>query len=361
MSPKKYIALQLFAGRFIAIFIWFLITVVEWSNNPNSSPGITIPVIVRAVEAFSVLLVSETFIHFISKTFSFFRKQSFAMLLLFFLLYFFAITANIISLTIRGVIGYTPPKIDGFFFIQSLHFYVPLFLTIAIHYLIRYRIDLNTEKENKLKADALAQQAKWMMLRYQVNPHFLFNTLNSIRALIGVDDDKARKVVTEMSDYFRYSLSVKKTSLVTVQEEISAVENYLEIQKIRYPDRFKIIKDIEDATLGCLIPVFSIQTLVENATKYSLKTQEGIVEIRVEVTKKSDEITVSVANTGKLIENSKEQNGDGTNTGIENLKNRLKFLDNDFQFSLVEKVGKVIATIKMKAFTKYEDMESDDS
>lgn len=361
MRREKYIAIQLFTGRFIAIFIWFLITVVQWTNNPKSSPGLAIPIIVRAVEALAVLLVSEAVIFTIGKVWRFFAKRNQAMIVLFVAFYFFAIAANVISITVRGLIGFAPPKIDGYFFIQSLHFYVPLYLVIAIHYLVKNRIDLKIEKENKLKAEALAEQAKWMMLRYQVNPHFLFNTLNSIRALIGYDDDKARKVVTEMSDYFRYSLSIEKNPLVPIREEISAVDNFLEIQKIRYPDRLIIKKDIYQDTHKCLIPVFSIQTLVENATKYGLKTHSGNVTVELSVKKDENNLIIQVANTGKLVYHTNEQNGDGTNTGIENLKNRLNFLDNEFKFDLQEKKGKVIATIELKDCNEYENLESNNS
>ncbi len=362
LQKQKYLAFQLFTARSVAIFIWFLITVVQWTNNPKGSPGLTIPIVVRAVEAFAILLVSEAVIFSINKSWRFFllrRKQT--MLVLFLALYFYAIAANLISLAIRGIIGFTPPKLDGFFFIQSLHFYVPIYLVIAIHYLVKNRIDLKTEKENKLRAEALAEQAKWMMLRYQVNPHFLFNTLNSIRALIGHDDEKARKVVTEMSDYFRYSLSIEKNPLVPIKEEISAVDNYLEIQKIRYPERLKVQKDVHPDTLKCLIPVFSIQTLVENASKYGLKTHSGRVTIRISVAKKNNNLVIQISNTGKLVHHKNEQNGDGTNTGIKNLKNRLRFLDSDFSFDLQEKDDNVIATIELKDCKEYENLESNNS
>lgn len=356
---KTHKALQLFIGRFIAILIWFLITVVEWTNNPKSSPGLSIPLIVRAVEAFSILVVSEAVIFSIQKVWRFFRKRYQAMLVLFAAFYVFAIAANVLSLTIRGVIGFAPPRMDGFFFIQSLHFYVPLYLVVAIHYLVKHRIDLNTERESKLKAEAHAQQAKWMMLRYQVNPHFLFNTLNSIRALIGHDDEKARRIVTEMSEYFRYSLSIEKKSLVPVKQEIAAVDNYLEIQKIRYPQRISVRKEIDPEATACLIPVFSIQTLVENATKYGLKTQEGSVEIEIEVRKSGAVLQIQISNTGTLVSQSKEQGkADGTNTGIDNLRNRLEFLDKDYQFHLAEKDHKVIATIELKVCKTHENLES---
>ena len=186
--------------------------------------------------------------------------------------------ASVISISLRKIIGYASPKIDGYFFIQSLHFYIPLFLLFVVYSLVKNRVNLQKERANKIKAEGLAQQAKWMMLRYQVNPHFLFNTLNSIRALIGRDDEKARKMVTEMSEYFRYSLSIDKKSLVPVSEEIGAVENYLEIQKTRYGKRLKFIKNVSNGTLGCLIPVFCIQTLVENAIKYGVYDKIGAPE-----------------------------------------------------------------------------------
>jgi len=353
-------AFQLFAGRCIAIGIWFLITVVEWTNNPKSSPGFSIPLLVRAVEAFSILLVSEAVIFSIRKLWRFFPRRYQAMLSLFLAFYVFAIAANVIALTIRSLIGFAPPQIDGYFFVQSLHFYVPLYLVVAIHYLVKHRIDLNRERESKLEAEAHAQKAKWMMLRYQVNPHFLFNTLNSIRALIGQDDHQARKVVTEMSEYFRYSLSIEKKPLVTVREEMAAVDSYLEIQKIRYPQRIAVKREIHPEADACLIPVFSIQTLVENACKYGLKTHEGTVEIFIGASKHGEVLQIRITNTGKLVRHSREKGRvDGTHTGIDNLKKRLEFLDSEYRFQLAEDGPNVIASIDLKANERYENLESD--
>jgi len=198
---------------------------------------------------------------------------------------------------------------------------------------VKNRIDLQRETENRLKAQSLTQQAKWMMLRYQVNPHFLFNALNSIRALIGHNDDEARKIVTEMSEYFRYSLSIEKKTLVEVKEEIKAVENYLEIQKIRYQDKLSIKKEVASDVFNCLIPVFSIQTLVENAVKYGLKTHEGTVAIIIKAFFSNNQLNILIKNSGKLISPMQENNNEnGTNTGIKNLKSRLNYLDKDYKF-----------------------------
>jgi len=299
-NKLKHINFQLILSQIIAILIWYIISVVQWTNNPKGSPDISLSLIVRGTEAFSIFIVASALNYTVYKNKNLFKSLIFRLLLVI-LIYFTAILANFISLSIRDLIGYSPPKINNFFFIQSLHFYFPLLLVFLVYAVVKNRIDLQKEKENKLKAESLAQQAKWMMLRYQVNPHFLFNALNSIRALIGSDDDKARKIVTEMSEYFRYSLSVLNKNIVSVKEEINAVENYLEIQKIRFQDKLHIKKEINNDTLNCLIPIFAIQTLVENAVKYGLKTQEGVIKILIQSYIENKRLNLIVKNSGKLL------------------------------------------------------------
>jgi len=358
MQKNSYIKIQLLLSQFIAVFIWFLISVVQWSNNPKSSPGITIPLIVRGVEALCVFIVSGILILIIDWARCFFKDYLMRIILLI-LIYPFAIATNVLSLLIRRSIGYAPPPIDNYFFIQSLHFYIPLLLVLIVYFIVKGRILLQAEKENKLKAEGLAQQAKWMMLRYQVNPHFLFNALNSIRALIGLNDEKARRIVTEMAEYFRYSLSIEKKPLVPVKEEINAVENYIEIQKIRFPGRLRVIKKVDPEAMDCIIPVFTIQTLIENAIKYGLKTSEGIVRISIKIFSEDEKLIIQISNTGKLVNpEAKKIREEGTNTGIENLKKRLKFLDKNFNFRLYEEHNSVIASVSLNNCQKYENLES---
>ncbi|MEN8120277.1 MAG: hypothetical protein ABFS35_08020 [Bacteroidota bacterium] len=171
MKKSKIISFQIILAQITAIAIWFVITVVQWSNNPKSNPGISIPLIVRGVEAFSIFIVSGGLIFTIYKVKEFFKPYALRLILLL-VIYIPAMLTNLLSLAIRDLIGFAPPQIDGFFFIQSLHFYIPLLLVFVVYAVVKNRIDLQLEKENKLKAESLAQQAKWMMLRYQVNPHF---------------------------------------------------------------------------------------------------------------------------------------------------------------------------------------------
>ncbi len=359
MHKSKYIKAQLLLSQLLAVFVWFLVSVVQWSKNPKNSPGIEIPLIVRGTEAVSVLIVSGILIFLIQRYRRYF-KSIFSRVLLLIVFYFFALLTNVLSLAIRDFIGYKPPTIDGYFFIQSLHFYIPLLLVFVFYSIVRNRIELQSEREEKLRAESLAQQAKWMMLRYQVNPHFLFNALNSIRALIGYDDEKARKIVTDMSEYFRYSLSVEKKSLVPIYEEIYAVDNYLEIQKIRYHDRLIIEKEIDAGMTNCIIPVFSIQTLIENAVKYGLKTHEGQVRIKIYVGNENGKLKIQVSNTGKLI-NPEKEDDNSTNTGIENLKSRMQFVDKEFQFKLSEYDNTVLATLLLTNCKRYENVESNNN
>lgn len=348
MQKSKYRISQLILAQITAIVIWYIITVVQWINNPKGSPDISIPLVVRGIEAFSIFIVAGIITLAIQKTKRVFKLYISRLLLIIFL-YIPAILSNILSLKIRQVIGYTPPKIDGFFFIQSLHFYIPLLLAFVVYALVKNRIDLQNEKEEKLKAESLAQQAKWMMLRYQVNPHFLFNALNSIRALIGSDNENARKIVTELSEYFRYSLSVNNKDLLTVKEEINAVQNYLEIQKIRFQEKLQIDMSADKDTFNNKIPIFAIQTLVENAVKYGLKTHEGTITITIKTFIENNKMNIVVKNSGKLMPvNNIFANENGTNTGLKNLKQRLQFLDNEYCFELYEKDGTVIAHIIMK-------------
>ena len=349
-------SLQLLIAQFTAVFIWFLITVVQWTNNPKSNPGVTIPLIVRGIEAMSIFITSGIAIFLVNRYRNSFKRYAMRLLLLAGL-YPVAVITNYLSILIRDIIGFSPPAIDGFFFIHSLHFYLPILLVFSIYYLLKNRIELQSEREDKLLAESRLQQAKWLMLRYQVNPHFLFNALNSIRSLIGNDDDKAREIVTSMSEYFRYSLSIDKKAVVKVCEEMAAVRNYLHIQKSRYTERLSVSENIDKDALEFFVPVFSIQTLVENAIKYGLKTHPDtvIIDINISLT---ENLVIRISNSGKLSKNNGNYNIDGTGTGLENLISRLHFLDKDSRLTLEEKNQTVVATIIIKPIKNAENPEN---
>jgi len=354
--PAKFVWAQL-----ITVVLWYLMTVVEWSQNPKNSPGLMIPVIVRGTEAFSILLVTGVLIWILQNTKGNIRK-SWVRIILLAVLYPAAMLANIMSLGFRSLLGYSPPPLDQFFYFHSFYFYLPMLLVLVVYAIVRNQIEINEERENRLKAENLAQQARWMMLRYQVNPHFLFNALNTVRALIGEDDENARRIVTELSEYFRYSLTRENETLVSLEQEINTVKSYLEIQKIRFQSRLKVDMDLDPQAFPCAIPVFSVQTLVENGLKYGLKTSKGDVHLKIQSMIRDEKLQIHVSNSGKLV--TADQVGDrqeSSGTGLENLKERLAYLDPGSRFFLYEEGEKVIAELilTIKSLT-YETMEGTD-
>jgi LytS/YehU family sensor histidine kinase len=160
-----------------------------------------------------------------------------------------------------------------------------------------------------------------------------------------------------MSEYFRYSLSIDKKPLVKVCEEMTAVWSYLSIQKSRYAERISVTENIEKDALEYYIPVFSIQTLIENAIKYGLKTHPDTVVVKIDISLQEN-LVIKISNSGKLYHCSAENNSEGTNTGLENLISRLHFLDKESKFILEEKDQHVVATIIIKPMKNVENPEN---
>ena len=130
---------------------------------------------------------------------------------------------------------------------------------------------LQREKQNALKASTMAHQAHLKMLRYQLNPHFLFNTLNAISTLILMkENDTAEAMVSRLSDFLRYSLDNDPIKKVPLGQEIKALRLYLEIEKVRFGERLEVTWDIEDDCEDAMVPSMILQPIVENAIKHAI-------------------------------------------------------------------------------------------
>jgi two-component system LytT family sensor kinase len=223
-----------------------------------------------------------------------------------------------------------------------------LFLSSA--YYLTYLIQQSgKQRETAHKAETLAKDVQLKMLRYQINPHFLFNVLNSIYTLIDENTEKAKKLVIDMSDYYRYTLN-KQHHTVSIEKEVESITKYLEIQKTRFEEDFQYEISVEEEVKNVMIPSFLIHLLIENAVKYGTKTVKEKLIIRLSVTLSSRILLIQVSNTGKLLIPGIdcEKNTDGTGNGIENLKNRLSlYYDDNYSFLLKEEDGYVIATIEI--------------
>jgi len=190
------------------------------------------------------------------------------------------------------------------------------------------------------------------MLRYQLNPHFLFNALNSIRAMIVEDQNRSRQMVTQLADFLRYSLDSDEQES-TLGDEIQAIENYLAIQRIRFEQRLEATMQVAPEAQGVTVPCFLIHPLVENAIKYGMQTSAMPLRVEIEVTCHAQELTIRVSNSGRLLANSKDHSPgkppEGTGTGLKNIAQRLNLVFPDrHTLRIQEKDGWVHASIQLQ-------------
>ena len=182
------------------------------------------------------------------------------------------------------------------------------------------------------------------MLRYQLNPHFLFNALNSIRALVDEDEGRAREMVTELSEFLRYSLHSKSFADVPLKEEIEAIRYYFSIQKKRYEDKLDVSYAISTQAEEYSVLSFLIHPLVENAVKYGMQTSQMPLKITLHADVEEKDLKLEICNTGKWVEPAvdQEHNAHGTGTGLENVRQRLdNAFPNRYDFKICEEEGKV--------------------
>ncbi|MBK8881719.1 MAG: histidine kinase [Bacteroidales bacterium] len=226
---------------------------------------------------------------------------------------------------------------------------VLLFLSAAFYFTF-LKLRSARQLEEMHRAESLAKDVQLKMLRYQINPHFLFNVLNSIYTLIDENTVKARKLVLDMAEYYRYTLN-KQEQTISIEKEVESIVKYLEIQKTRFEEEFQYEISVDEEVRSILIPSFLIHLLIENAVKYGTKTMKQKLVIHLSAKILNKNLLISVSNTGKLL-NTTQSNGkniDGTSNGIENLNQRLGLYYNDnYTFSLKEEEGWVIAAVEIR-------------
>ena len=191
---------------------------------------------------------------------------------------------------------------------------------------IKYYQRLQEQTEQTLKAVAAAHQAQLKMLRYQLNPHFLFNTLNAISTLILDGSNKtANLAITRLSDFLRYTLDNDPMSRVTLGSELDALDLYLEIEKVRFGDRLIIEKDIDDNAAKALVPSLILQPLIENAIKYAISPVEDGGTLRISARVQQGTLVLQLSDTGPGLGNG--NNGQkSSGVGLKNTRERLQQL-----------------------------------
>ena len=203
-------------------------------------------------------------------------------------------------------------------------------------------------EEREKRAELLASTARRQMLRYQLNPHFLFNALNSVRALVLADGIRARHVITELAEYLRYSLRTAHRMEMPLDDEMASVRSYLEIEKIRFEQDLEVSFAIDPDVGDIQVPSLILQPLVENAIKYGLRTSSMPLRIGVEVRRRRDTVRLCVTNSGSWVTDS-EAKSLSTGTGLQNVRQRLDaFFPDRHTFLIYESNGQVSAEIKIR-------------
>jgi len=193
----------------------------------------------------------------------------------------------------------------------------------TMFFLIRNLKEVQKQKDIAEEAQQKARDAQLQMLQQQLSPHFLFNTLNSLRSLIAIDSDRAREMVTDLSDFLRVTLSSYKSVHNTIADEISMVEYYLKIQKVRFDSDLQYTITVDKEVALFQVPKFVVQPLVENAVKFGMQTSVMPLEIAVLAERKENRVLIEVSNTGHMNQQKPESH---SNNGLSNTLKRLELM-----------------------------------
>lgn len=204
---------------------------------------------------------------------------------------------------------------------SAFYFFIYFFIWNLIYFVYHYITKSRKQQLDTLKLESLVKELELKTIKAHINPHFIFNSLNSIRALVDENPERARRAITELSTILRSSMQADKSESAVMERELAIVRDYLALENMRFEDRLQIEYDIDGDTLSLPVPPMMLQTLVENAIKHGISKQihGGVVRIKSVIKDHFHEL--SVQNTGYL-------NGyaSGGGFGLSSTTNRLSLL-----------------------------------
>jgi sensor histidine kinase YesM len=212
---------------------------------------------------------------------------------------------------------------------------VVYFLITAVVYLVQYAAEARRREMAAAHLSATLARTQLQALQAQLQPHFLFNTLNSILALIHDDPARATLMIRRLSDLLRYCLATSNVPQVPLSDEIDFAKAYLDIQKIRFEDRLEISFDVDEGERDSLVPSFILQPLVENAVKFSLNDDHRVARIAVSARRTDGRMTLTVADNGPGVRPADLDSSAGV--GVRTTRERLRQLYGDDQTMAFDK------------------------
>jgi signal transduction histidine kinase len=214
---------------------------------------------------------------------------------------------------------------DGALFLGSITInFLLIAAWSALYFGINFYIILEQRADELLHLESQASSAQLAMLRYQLNPHFLFNTLNSISTLVLLQQtERANAMLSRLASFLRYTLVYEPTAQVTLAQEVETLKLYLDIEKMRFEDRLRINFDVDPAASKARLPSLLLQPLVENAVKYAVTPQEEGAEINLEARLIGDRVRIVVSDSGPGLNGALPATTSSTGVGLANIRDRL--------------------------------------
>jgi len=220
----------------------------------------------------------------------------------------------------------------------SLGFFLILAIWNLIYFAYQFVLKSRREQLDRMRLQGLVKELELKTIKAHINPHFIFNALNSIRALVDENPERARTAITELSNILRSSMQAEKAETTPLEKELNIVKDYLALEHIRFEDRLQVEYEIDEDTLDQPVPPMMLQTLVENAIKHGISKQKDGGAIKIISDFRDDVHELIVQNTGKL-------NGTGYSDGfgLASTRNRLKLLFGaKASFQIADKNGNIV-------------------
>lgn len=198
------------------------------------------------------------------------------------------------------------------------------FVVAAFYYVYIYSENMTEQLTKEAELKALLQEAELKSLKFQINPHFIFNSLNSINSLTMSNPQRAGEMTVKLANYLRYTLSKNEKQCTKLREELESVRLYLEIEKVRFGDKIEFVENVQDGCLDAAVPSMILQPLFENAIRYGVYESLEKVGIRLSCEPYGDYLKVTVENDFDPEAVTKK----GEGIGLQNIRNRLEMLYN---------------------------------
>jgi two-component system, LytTR family, sensor kinase len=302
----------------IAISIFFVTTFGD--------PGRTyfISLILTCILGLVITHVMRMNIHYLRILQKPLRNQIFYFLILTII---FSVLFGVISECVDFLIGYNPERLQKFsraerLFLSSFNAMWLILIWNMIYYIYHYVESNRRQQLDTFRLEAMVKELELKTIKAHINPHFIFNSLNSIRALVDENPQRARQAITELSNILRSSMQADKLETVTLKQELDIVTDYLALEHMRFEERLSIEMNVDADTLSQPVPPMMLQTLVENAIKHGISKQINGGLIRIISNFRDNHHELTVQNSGRLNGNTMKDDG----FGIRSTQDRLNLL-----------------------------------